>query len=95
MSQRQKFLNQFLTGQRDHSLDFTALCGLLLSLGFEQCVKGSHHIFTHPGVVEIINLQPATGNTVKPYQAKQVRNLLIRHQLVRFPGEPPPTPEQP
>ena len=89
MSRRQKFLNQLLAGQSDRTLDFAALCTLLLSLGFEQRIKGSHHVFSHIGLVEIINLQPATGNTVKPYQAKQVRELLLRYNLLAtLPNEP-------
>jgi len=31
----------------------------LTELGFDERVKGSHHIFTKPEVVEILNLQPA------------------------------------
>ncbi|MGI4870316.1 MAG: type II toxin-antitoxin system HicA family toxin [Janthinobacterium lividum] len=81
MSRRQKFLAQLLSGQSDRTLDFSALCNLLLSLGFQLRIKGSHHIFTHPNVAEIINLQPASGSVVKPYQAKQVRELLIQYQL--------------
>ncbi len=81
MSRRQKFLTQLLSGQSDHTLDFTALCALLVSLGFEQRIRGSHHIFSRSGVVEIINLQPATGGTAKPYQVKQVRELLLRYEL--------------
>ena len=31
-------------------------------------------------VEEIINLQPA-GNKAKPYQVKQVRNIILKYQL--------------
>ena len=81
MSQRQKFLALLLHSQNSTTLDFTALVNLLIAMGFEQRVRGSHHIFTKTGVEEIINLQPATGNAVKPYQAKQVRELIIRYDL--------------
>ena len=57
-----------------------ALGELLVRLGFEQRVKGSHHIFTRDGVTEIINLQPK-GNTAKAYQVKQVRNILVKYRL--------------
>jgi predicted RNA binding protein YcfA (HicA-like mRNA interferase family) len=81
MSKREKFLAQLLNPAAATNLDFTSLVNLLLFLGFEQRVRGSHHIFTRAEVVEIINLQPAAGNTVKPYQAKQVRELIMRYQL--------------
>ena len=80
MSQRQKLLAQLLNSSNSTNLDFGALVNLLVFLGFELRVRGSHHIFTHPGVDEIINLQPATGNAVKPYQARQVRALLLNHR---------------
>ncbi len=53
---------------------------LLGQLGFTLRVKGSHHIFTRDGVDEIINLQPK-GSLAKPYQVKQVRELILKHQL--------------
>jgi predicted RNA binding protein YcfA (HicA-like mRNA interferase family) len=53
---------------------------LLKQLGFQERVKGSHHIFSRQGVAEILNLQPA-GNKCKPYQVKQVRNVIINYQL--------------
>ncbi|MGI4867262.1 MAG: hypothetical protein ACRYFZ_25315 [Janthinobacterium lividum] len=92
MSRRQKFLDQLLAGQSDRTLDFSALCALLLSFGFVQRIRGSHYIFGHVNVVEIINLQLATDGTVKPYQAKQVRELLLRYNLLNsLPDEPTPT----
>src|SRR5437868_11326160 len=59
---------------------FSGLVQLLKRLGFEERVKGSHHIFTREGVQEILNLQP-NGNKCKPYQVKQVRNVIISYQL--------------
>ncbi|WP_310392486.1 type II toxin-antitoxin system HicA family toxin [Hymenobacter sp.] len=81
MSQRQKFLAQLLAARNASTLSFLTLCSLLRAMGFAERVRGSHHIYTKEGVEEIINLQPAPGGTVKPYQAKQVREILIRYQL--------------
>ena len=53
---------------------------LLKRLGFAERIKGSHHIFSREGVVEILNLQP-NGNKCKPYQVKQVRNVIIAYRL--------------
>ena len=89
MSRRQKFLDQLLSGQSDRTLDFVTLCTLLVSLGFTQRIRGSHHISGRADVAEIINLQPAPGGTVKPYQAKQVRELVVRYRLLTaLPDEP-------
>jgi len=44
-------------------------------------VKGSHHIFTHEDVVEILNLQPRAGGSAKPYQVKQVRTVITAYGL--------------
>ncbi|MDI6768017.1 MAG: type II toxin-antitoxin system HicA family toxin, partial [Bacteroidota bacterium] len=59
---------------------FSDLCNLLYALGFEERVRGSHHIFTKVGVEEIINLQPK-GSQAKPYQVKQVRNIILKYKF--------------
>ena len=43
-------------------------------------IKGDHHIFTRGDVEEILNLQPK-GSQAKPYQIKQVRQILVKYQL--------------
>lgn len=45
-------------------------------------IKGSHHIFYKEDVEEIINLQPQ-NNKAKPYQVKQVREILINYKLIQ------------
>lgn len=49
-------------------------------LGFEERIKGSHHIFTSDAVEEILNLQPK-GSKAKPYQVKQVRQVILKYRL--------------
>ncbi len=41
-----------------------------------------HFIYTKAGVAEIINIQPL-GNKAKPYQVKQIRNLILKYKLAR------------
>jgi len=53
---------------------------LLKHFGFEERIKGSHHIFRKAGIEEKINLQK-DGNKAKPYQVKQVRNILVTYKL--------------
>ena len=49
-------------------------------LGFEECICGNHHLFIRDGVVEIIiNLQGRDGQA-KPYQVRQVRQLILKYR---------------
>jgi predicted RNA binding protein YcfA (HicA-like mRNA interferase family) len=80
MGKHDKLLTQILSGTSDANISFDGLCGLLKYLGFEERIKGSHHIFTKDNVEEILNLQPK-GNKSKPYQVKQVRNLILKYKL--------------
>ena len=80
MSRLSKVLDQILRGNSDANIDFNDLCSLLDALGFRERVRGSHHIFTRTGVSEIINLQPK-GSKAKPYQVRQVRQLIIKYNL--------------
>jgi len=73
-------LSRVLRGSPDANIRFSDLCVLLLRLGFEERIRGSHHIFTRPGVEEILNLQPK-ASLAKPYQVKQVRGVPIRYKL--------------
>jgi hypothetical protein len=77
---RKQLLAQVLGGAADATIRFDDLRSLLTALGFVERVKGSHHIFTKPGVVEILNLQPR-GSLAKPYQVKQVRAVIVRYKL--------------
>ncbi len=65
---------------KDANIPFDGLCGLLEHLSFEKRIRGSHHIFTKDGVEQILNLQPKDGKA-KPYQVKQVRNVILKYKL--------------
>jgi len=80
MSKISKIEIQILSGKSDANIDFTDLCHLLNKLGFDERIKGSHHIFTKNAVEEIINIQPV-GSKGKAYQVKQVRNLILKYKL--------------
>ena len=80
MSRRDKLLERVLRGTSDANVSLEGLRQLLRELGFAERMRGSHHIFTKEGVEEILNLQPKGGNA-KPYQVKQVRNVILRYKL--------------
>ncbi len=58
---RQRLLTRVLSATADRNIRFGDLRALLLALGFEERVRGSHHIFNRDGVAEILNLQPREG----------------------------------
>ncbi len=66
--------------QRTRTSLFADLCQLLRRLGFEERMRGSHHIFTRDDIAEILNLQPS-GSNAKPYQVKQVRGVILKYRL--------------
>lgn len=80
MAQDEKLLEKILRGASDANIPFTKLCRLLHNFGFDERLKGSHHIFTKEGVEEIINLQPK-GAKAKPYQVNQARQLILKYKL--------------
>jgi hypothetical protein len=80
VSQRDKLLVKILLGTSDANIPFEPLCQLLRTLGFDERIRGSHHIFSKEGIEEILNLQPKQGKA-KAYQVKQVRNLILNYQL--------------
>lgn len=80
MGKYQKLRNSILAGTSDGNIEFDALCHLLVRLGFDERIRGSHHIFTRTGVTEIINVQPR-GNLAKDYQVKQIRRIILHYRL--------------
>lgn len=56
MTQYEKILNRVLRGTSDTSISFVDLCYLLDALGFAERIRGSHPIFSRPGIAEILNL---------------------------------------
>ena len=80
MSKIAKILIKILSGQADSNINFEDLRRLLLYLGFDERIKGSHHIYFKLGIDEILKLQPK-GNNAKSYQVKQVRLLILKYKL--------------
>ena len=66
MAKHDKLLSRILLGTSDANISFEDLRQLLRRLGFEERIRGNHHIFTKDGVEEILNLQPK-GRQAKPY----------------------------
>lgn len=80
MGRHDKLYEHILLRRSDANVSFDALCALMQHLGFRRRIRGDHHIFWMEGVEEILNLQPKGANA-KPYQVKQVRDLILRYRL--------------
>ena len=80
MAKYERTLLQILRGASDANISFGDLRGLLRHLGFDERIRGDHHIFTKEGIADILNLQPR-GAKAKPYQVKQVRRVIARQEM--------------
>ncbi len=76
-----KILEKVLSGIADANIKFSELRKLILSLGFKERIKGDHYIYSKTGIIEIINIQPLNDGKAKPYQVKQIRNLIHKYKL--------------
>jgi predicted RNA binding protein YcfA (HicA-like mRNA interferase family) len=75
----QKLLRKALTAP--NNLRFNEIVYLAEAFGFRLSrTSGSHHIFAHPGVRELVNLQEVKGKA-KPYQIGQFLQLVEKYNL--------------
>lgn len=77
---RKKLLGKITRGNL-HNIPFVDIVNLAIGFGFIfSRVQGSHHIFNHPDLNELLNLQEVHGEA-KPYQIKQLIKLVERYNL--------------
>jgi predicted RNA binding protein YcfA (HicA-like mRNA interferase family) len=75
-----RLLTRILRGDASN-IRFNDLVQLLEILGFRQVGgRGSHRVFAHPAVVELVNLQE-DGGQAKRYQVRQIATLVHRYDL--------------
>jgi predicted RNA binding protein YcfA (HicA-like mRNA interferase family) len=76
---KRKLLERALAGSKN--IGFAEMVSLVEAFGFRLSrVSGSHHIFVHPHVQELVNLQNVKGKA-KPYQIRQFLRLVERYNL--------------
>ena len=76
---RRQLLLRFLN--RQTNIAFNDLVDLVHGFGFRlDRVRGSHHIFVHSDMRELINLQNDHGQA-KPYQIRQFLRLVEHYNL--------------
>ena len=80
MGKHGKVMENVLRGTSDANIAFDDIRGMLLHLGSDERIRGSHHVYRKEGVGEKINMQRA-GNKAKPYQVRQVREVLLKYHL--------------
>lgn len=80
MGRRRKLLERILGGRSDANIPFDQTRTLLRAFGFSESIRGSHHKFVREDVEELINLQEV-GGKCKPYQVRQMREVLLRYNL--------------
>jgi predicted RNA binding protein YcfA (HicA-like mRNA interferase family) len=80
VAKRQKLLDKLLSGSNDiHFEEFTSL---LEGFAFElERVRGSHHVYSHPGIGELLSVQPRHDGKAKPYQLRQFLKLVEEYNL--------------
>ncbi|HEY4760721.1 MAG TPA: type II toxin-antitoxin system HicA family toxin [Thermoguttaceae bacterium] len=77
---RKKLLNRITRGNISN-VSFSDMVNLATSFGFQLGrVQGSHHIFKHSDIPELLNLQEVHGDA-KPYQIRQFLRLVERYNL--------------
>jgi predicted RNA binding protein YcfA (HicA-like mRNA interferase family) len=79
MAKPRKSLEKILGGSRN--VRFEDFVALIEAFDFQLArVNGSHHIFTHPEVEELVNVQKVRGKA-KPYQVRQFLQLVEEYDL--------------
>jgi predicted RNA binding protein YcfA (HicA-like mRNA interferase family) len=77
---RRRLLRKLASGSL-RNVAFSDLRNLIEGFGFRLGrVTGSHHIFVHPDIPELVNLQEVKGEA-KPYQIRQFLRLVERYNL--------------
>lgn len=68
-----------------HNINFHDAQSLVQAFGFRLSrTKGSHHIFVHPDVEKVVNLQSVNGKA-KAYQLREFLAIVERYDL-KLPG---------
>ena len=83
---KRKILEKVLSGSKN--IKFNEIVTLIEAFGFSLArVSGSHYIFNHPEVPEIVNIQNKKGE-VTPYQVRQFLAIIEEYALTIEDDEP-------
>ena len=76
---KKKLLKKLLSGSKNVSFSEIKSCTQAFGFILDR-INGSHHIFIHPDIPELINLQNVNGKA-KPYQIKQLLKIIEKYDL--------------
>ena len=77
---RRKLLTKLVQGDL-RNVAFADMVNLVTGFGFTlKRIRGSHHIFAHPALPEMVNLQDV-GGEAKPYQIRQFLRLIEKYNI--------------
>lgn len=77
---RRRLLRRLYSGAVNN-VSFSDFTDLVRGYGFElERIKGSHHIFLHPEIPDILDLQPI-GREAKAYQLRQFLRIVAYYNI--------------
>jgi predicted RNA binding protein YcfA (HicA-like mRNA interferase family) len=77
---RKKLFKKLAQGDL-RNVAFADMVALVRGFGFSlRRTRGGHHIFAHPDIPELVNLQEVAGET-KPYQIRQFLRLIEKYNI--------------
>ena len=80
MVKRSKLYERVLAGSQN--IRFEEFVMLLEWFGFIlERIRGSHYIFAHPDIPDLLSIQPRKDGKAKPYQIRQFLKLVEAHDL--------------
>ncbi len=80
MAKWSRVFDKLIAGSLDIRFDDFVL--LLERFGFVLArTRGSHRIFAHPDVAELLSVQPRKDGKAKPYQLRQFLKLIEEYSL--------------
>jgi predicted RNA binding protein YcfA (HicA-like mRNA interferase family) len=80
MVKKRKLLARIISGSKN--IRFAEFTALFEAFGFIlKRISGSHHIYKHPDVPDLLSVQPDSKDQAKPYQIKQFLKLVEEYSL--------------
>ena len=76
---KKKLFAKLLSRSRNIRFDDAMQCAESFGFTLDR-INGGHHIFVHPDVPDLVNLQNV-GGKAKPYQINQLLKIIERHNL--------------
>lgn len=77
---RRRLLRRLSSGAV-HNVSFADFTDLVEAFGYRlERIRGSHHVYAHPAVPELLNVQEHRGEA-KPYQIRQFLEYVEQYNL--------------